>query len=105
VSAPVCRLESSREGGVDTLRVVGELDSYSSPELRDCLESLVAQGSTRVVVDLTDVVFADSTAMGVLVGALKRLRAVDGDLVLKHPQPPVMRLMKLTGLDTIFTLI
>ena len=88
-----------------TLRVVGELDSYTSPGLRESLEALVAEGSTRVIVDLTDVGFADSSAVAVLVGALKLLRAAGGDLVLKDPQPAVLRVMKLTGLDAIFTVI
>ena len=84
---------------------MGELDLYTSPALRDSLESLVAQGTTRVVVNLADVAFADSTAMAVLVGAMKLLRAAGGELVLESPQPPVVRLLKLTGLDTVFTVV
>ena len=84
---------------------MGELDLYTSPALRDSLESLVAQGTTRVVVNLADVAFADSTAMAVLVGAMKLLRAAGGELVLESPQPSVVRLLKLTGLDTVFTVV
>ena len=105
MSTPLCRLESVAEDGVGTLRVVGELDSYTSPDLQESLDGLVAEGVTRVVVDLAEVRFADSTAMAVLIGAVKRLRARGGDLVLKDPQPAVVRLMKLTGLDTIFTVV
>jgi anti-anti-sigma factor len=105
VSTPLCRLETLSHDGVGTVRVSGELDGYTSPDLRDCLASLVSEGTARIVVDLADVAFIDSTAMGVLVGALKRLRAVGGELVLKDPPPPVVRVMKLTGLDAVFTVI
>ena len=105
VRAPAFLLEWSTEGETATLRVAGELDSYTSPGLRDRLESLVTEGSNVVIVDLADVIFADSTALAVLVGGLKRLRARGGDLVLKDPQPTVMRVLKLTGLDTVFTVI
>ncbi|MEY2476208.1 MAG: hypothetical protein QOG87_1523 [Actinomycetota bacterium] len=100
---PACRLETTRAGGVVTVRVVGELDSYTSPDVRDCLRSLVAEGLERVVVDLAEVDFIDSTAIGILVSGLKLVRAAGGELVLKDPQPPVVRAMKLTGLDAVFT--
>jgi anti-sigma B factor antagonist len=103
--APVCRLETRQDDGTVTVRVVGELDSYTSPDLWDCVSALGAEGATRVVVDLGGVDFIDSTAMGVLVNGLKLLRAGDGDMVLKDPRPPVIRVMKLTGLDTVFTVI
>ena len=105
MSAPVCRLESWTEGEVGTLRLVGELDLYTSSDLREGLRALVGQGATLVVVDLADVTFADSTAMAVLVAAVKLLRAVGGELVLKDPQPAVTKVLKLTGLDTIFTIV
>jgi anti-anti-sigma factor len=105
MTAHVSGLESSREGATATVRVVGELDSYTTPGLRARLESLVAEGSSRVVVDLAGVNFIDSTAMGALVRGLKLARAAGGDLVLKDPQAPVIRVLKLTGLDAIFAII
>jgi anti-anti-sigma factor len=104
-TAPAWRLETSQEGGVDTVRISGELDSYSSPELAECLVSLAADGAGPVVVDMAGVHFIDSTAMAVLVNGLKLLRTRGRDLVLEDPQPGVIRVMKLTGLDAVFTVI
>jgi anti-anti-sigma factor len=66
---------------------------------------LVTDGSPRIVVDLAGVNFIDSTAMGTLVTGLKLARAAGGELVLKDPQSQVLRVLKLTGLDAVFTVV
>jgi anti-anti-sigma factor len=55
----------------------------------------------RVVVDLSDVTFLDSTRLGVLVTSLKRLREVDGSLDLVVASPRVLKVFTLTGLDVV----
>ena len=59
------------------LEVGGEVDVYTAPRLRERLLELIDGGARHVVVDLGRVDFLDSTGLGVLVGALKRLRAVE----------------------------
>ncbi|MDQ6617924.1 MAG: STAS domain-containing protein [Actinomycetota bacterium] len=83
--------------------VSGELDMYTAPRLRQELVGLVAGGARQVTVDLGAVNFVDSTALGVLVGGLKRLRQVDGDLTIKSPTPGTLKVLELTGLTKIFT--
>ena len=60
------------------LEVGGEVDVYTAPRLRERLVELVEGGARKVIVDLSRVEFLDSTGLGVLVGALKRLRAAGG---------------------------
>jgi anti-sigma B factor antagonist len=64
----------------------------------------VAEGSTRIVVDLDGVDFLDSTGLGVLVGALKRVRSNDGELSLVCTQPRIRKVFEVTGLTKVFAL-
>src|SRR5688572_12851975 len=73
-------LSTYDSGDHTVLEVGGEVDVYTAPRLRERLVELVEQGARHVIVDLSRVEFLDSTGLGVLVGALKRLRAVNGTL-------------------------
>ncbi len=89
--------------GTASVVVSGELDMYTAPRLRQELVGLVAQGARQVTVDLEGVGFVDSTALGVLVGGLKRLRQLDGDLTLRSPSPRTLEVLEITGLTKVFT--
>jgi anti-sigma B factor antagonist len=92
-------------GGLLVVAPAGELDAFTAPELRSELHRLLEDASTRrLVVDLTAVTFLDSSALGVLVGALRRLRERGGELHLVQPRPTVRRIFEVTALDAVFTL-
>ena len=95
-------LELSERDGLSVLAVSGEVDVATVPRLREQLHSLVAQGQTHVVVDLDGVDFLDSTGLGVLVGALKRLRSSGGELHLICTQPRIRKVFEVTGLTKVF---
>ncbi len=80
----------------------GEIDLATAAQLREAVLDLIQNGSRQVVVDLRGVEFMDSTGLGVLVGALKRLREQEGDLVLVCTEGPVLKILTLTGLDRVF---
>jgi anti-sigma B factor antagonist len=65
---------------------------------------MVDGGSLRVVVDLGRVDFLDSTGLGVLVGALKRLRAAGGSFGLVCHREPLLKIFRITALDQVFPL-
>jgi anti-sigma B factor antagonist len=91
--------------GTVVVSPAGELDAFTAPELRSELHGLLADVSAkRLVVDLTAVTFLDSSALGVLVGALRRLRERGGELHVVQPRPTVRRIFELTALDAVFTL-
>ena len=102
---PTCRLEYTHAGATTTLRLVGELDISNTQDLRDCFTALVKAGQDRIVVDLSELDFIDSMGLGALVGGLKRLRGVGGEFLLKDPSPRVLKVLELTGLDEVFTII
>jgi len=84
------------------LSVRGEIDVSTAPELRDRLLSVAQEGYSTVVVDLSEVTFLDSTALGVLVSGLKRFRAAGGDLRLVVTGRSVTKVLEITGLVEVF---
>jgi anti-sigma B factor antagonist len=84
------------------LEVGGEVDVYTAPRLRERLVELVDGGARDVVVDLGRVDFLDSTGLGVLVGALKRLRAANGTFGLVCSKEPLLKIFRITALDQVF---
>jgi anti-sigma B factor antagonist len=87
---------------VPVLAVRGEIDVATAPELRERLLALAEHDRTIVVVDLTDVSFVDSTALGVLVSSVKRLRRNGGDLRLVVTEPHIAKVLAITGLTEVF---
>jgi anti-sigma B factor antagonist len=84
--------------------VRGEIDLFTAPELKQTLADAIEQGRTRIVVDLTETSFLDSTALGVLIGAVKRLRSNGGGLAIVNVDRNIAKTFEITGLDQIFTL-
>jgi anti-sigma B factor antagonist len=84
--------------------VAGEVDLYSAPELKAHVLDAIDNGKTRLVVDLTNTTFIDSTTLGVLVGARKRLRELDGTLAVVCPDTDKLGLFEMTGLDRVFSI-
>jgi anti-sigma B factor antagonist len=90
--------------GTMVLRVIGDADLHTAPRLREGLSELVESGVTTVVVDLSDTTFVDSMALGVLLGAGKRLRAEGRALELVVTRPDIRRIFEITTLDRVFPL-
>lgn len=77
------------------------LDAAAAPTFKQELEMLVGTGQRRVMLDLSQVQFIDSTGLGVLVSLLKRMGA-DGRIAIIGAGPSVVKLFQLTRLDTLF---
>lgn len=86
------------------IELEGEVDVYTAPQLKQQMIGLLEGGAKEMVVDLGKVEYLDSTALGVLIGGLKRMRETDGNLVLVCPSPRIRRVFEITGLDKIFEL-
>src|SRR3569833_2507162 len=97
-------LSTYDSGDHTVLEVGGEVDVNTAPRLRDRLVDLVEQGARHVVVDLSRVEILDSTGLGVLVGALKRLRAVNGTFKLDSTHEQQHKNNRITALDRVFEL-
>jgi anti-sigma B factor antagonist len=84
------------------LEIGGEVDVYTAPRLRERLVDAVGAGDAHIVVDLVKVDFLDSTGLGVLVGAHRRLKAGGGSLNLVCAHERLLKIFRITGLDTVF---
>ncbi len=92
------------DGDRAVIAVQGEIDLFTAPEFKAALANVIDDGITRIVVDLTATGFLDSTALGVLIGAIKRLRTHDGRLTIVNVDQSIAKTFEITGLDQIFTL-
>lgn len=97
-------LSTRTEGDRTIVEVGGEIDVYTAPRLREQLVDLVADGKYHLVVDMERVDFLDSTGLGVLVGGLKRVRTMDGDLELVCASEKILKVFRITGLTKVFTI-
>ncbi len=91
-------------GAWSVVAVAGEVDVATAPRLRKETIALVSAGHHRVVLDLEAVDFLDSTGLGVLIGVLRRVGAVGGELRVVCSTPRIVDLFTVTGLDRVFDL-
>lgn len=96
--------EVTKEDGEVVVSVRGEIDIVTAPVLWASLADVLPD-TTRVVIDLRGTEFIDSTGLGVLVRALKRLRHHGGDLVLRAPRPNARKVLSVTCLDRVMTIV
>lgn len=92
----------SLDNQASVIDLEGEVDVYTAPQLKQQIINLLDGGVKHVIVNLEAVDYLDSTALGVLIGGLKRLRERDGTLDLICPNPRIKRIFEITGLDKIF---
>ena len=97
--------EDRSQGGAHVVAVSGEVDIFTAPELKRVITAAIDSGARAIIVDLTETRFLDSTALGVLIGAVKRLRLVDGRMVIVNTEPSTAKTFEITGLDQIFTIV
>jgi anti-anti-sigma factor len=94
------------EGDAVVVSVRGEIDLQNSTELRTELIDLVAKHAPRrLVLNLSQVPYMDSSAIAVLVELLKKVRTTDGKVYLTSLQPRVKGLVEIARLGSIFGIV
>jgi anti-sigma B factor antagonist len=100
---------SLSEEHLDDRRLVvsvrGELDLFTAPDLKQRLASAIENGARQVIVDLEGATSIDSTTLGVLIAAVKRLRESEGDLRVVCSDPRIARTFEITGLTGVFEVL
>jgi anti-anti-sigma factor len=93
------RLEPVDIPTVALLVAEGELDAYTEPLLQSCLERVEVDGRRHLALDLSGVSFLDSTALGVLVRAVREVRERGGEALVVLPGTTARRIFEITTLD------
>ena len=90
------------EGGVVVVRPQGEVDLASSPQLRAKLTELIGGKPTRMILDLSQVSYMDSSGVATLVEAMQQCRRNSATLALAGLQARVRSVFEIARLDTVF---
>lgn len=100
-------LELGPGAGMAVLTLRGELDAHDAPRLKEllsgALEQLGSSDEPCLVLDLRGVAFLDSTALGTMVGALRRVREAGGEMRVVLPETPARRIFEITGLEDVLS--
>jgi anti-sigma B factor antagonist len=98
------KLTRSEREGVAILRLAGEFDSFETEEMRRMFEECLREGRRRLVLDLTDLVFANSTTIAFFISAQKRAREAGGGMILARPGEFLRKTLKTLGLDQVLVI-
>jgi anti-sigma B factor antagonist len=94
----------SQVNGVPVVRAAVEVDATNASDLREAIVAAIGPGTARLIVDMGGTEFCDSTGLNVLVRAHKRLEEAGGQLLLVATEPTLLRIFKVTGMDSMFRL-
>ncbi len=92
------RIEHKKLGNTLYVGLAGELDECAAGEVRERLDEIVSGSYGRIVFDLAELNFMDSTGIGVLIGRYKKLKARGIPVLLSSPTRSVDRVLSLTGI-------
>jgi anti-sigma B factor antagonist len=90
------------EHGYYMVDIDGEVDIATSTQLRDALYEIIAQGHNNLVLNLDQVRYIDTSGLGVLMGARKRVREHEGRILIVCSNPRLQRLFAITSLAKVF---
>jgi anti-sigma B factor antagonist len=97
-------ITSGAHDGELVIRLVGELDPHTSPLLEQEIDDGLSSAPARLVLDMSELRFIDSSGLRVLIKAHKSLGAAGKELVLRAPNETAVRLFEITDLVDHFTI-
>ncbi len=88
--------------GLSVLNAVGEIDLSTASVFKKALSDMIATGQQHLLIDMSQVIFMDSSGFGTLLSAIKVLRPAGGSLALVGCNDAVTRMLEITRLNTLF---
>lgn len=96
------RLKKRTVGRAVVFDIEGEIDLFNTSEIKQALQLAVASNQFRIIANMENVAYIDSTGIGVFLSVLKTLRDSGGDLKLAALSPAVQKVFQLTRLSGFF---
>jgi anti-sigma B factor antagonist len=96
------KIERKTAGNVTILAFTGEFDAFNLPQISEKIDALIQTGCTRLAFNLHLLKFINSSALGYLIKTARRLKELDGELVLSEPSKFFQTTIKTLGIDQIF---
>ncbi len=90
------------QGRAAVVQADGDIDVFTAPLLRERLAELIRAGHHHLVVDMESVTFLDSTGLGVLVGARRKVHAHEGSVRVICTHERIIKIFRITGLTGVF---
>jgi anti-sigma B factor antagonist len=91
--------------GIPVIQASGEIDLATVPELRAVVNEITARTPRVLIFDFSQVGYMDSSGLGILVSARRRLGVYDGEVVVISAAGSVLKALNLSGLDRILTVV
>ena len=98
-------IEIGPTAATSLVRLSGELDCASAPTLEGHLQRLLGGNADRVIVDLDDLTFIDSTGLNALLAATRRSHGSRDQLRIIEPVGQVARVFRLANLDQVLPIL
>jgi anti-sigma B factor antagonist len=96
------KVETKQIKNSHIISVQGEIDVYTSPRVKETINELIEKENYNLIINLEEVRYIDSTGLGVLIGALKKVREHNGSINLICTNPQIKKIFNITGLVKIF---
>ncbi len=93
------------KNGVAVFSVTGDIDINSSPDVKKAFENILNDKKDKVIINLKEVNYVDSSGLATIVEILKNLRTYGGKLKLTNLSPKVLGLFEITKLDKLFDIM
>ena len=97
-------MDNTIENGKLRILLKGEVDISTAPEFKTRLYELVGEGDKDIELFCEELSYIDSTGLGILVGALKRVKKNENSVYIYRLKENIKKLFRITGLDKVFIL-
>ncbi|AGC69373.1 stage II sporulation protein [Thermoclostridium stercorarium subsp. stercorarium DSM 8532] len=98
------KVDNHNDNGKVRIILSGEIDIATAPEFKTRLYDLIGDGTKDIELVCDGLSYIDSTGLGILVGALKRVKNHQNNVYIYHLRDNIKKLFKITGLDKVFIL-
>jgi len=97
-------IESKIQDSIIEIKPIGEVDIYTSPELKNQIFALIEERNNDIIIDCESLDYIDSTGLGVLMSIYKKMQANSLNLEIINLKPNIYKLFDITGLNKVFNI-